>query len=204
MTLIISKILSTTILKGMPSSFVLEIPPYRKPQILKTITRSIFDRTLFVLARAISVAAPAGLIIWLMSNINISGESILSICTSFLNPFAIQFGLDGTILMAFILGFPANEIVIPIIIIMSYIGNTSLTDYNNLIELKTLLVSNGWTIKTTICMIIFTLFHFPCSTTILTIKNENNNKLWTLLAFIIPTITGLVLCFIINLIFKII
>lgn len=201
MTLIISKILSSTILKGMPSSFVLEMPPYRKPQILKTITRSIFDRTLFVLARAISVAAPAGLIIWLMSNINISGESILSICTSFLDPFAMQFGLDGTILMAFILGFPANEIVIPIII-MSYIGNTSLTDYNNLLELKTLLVSNGWTIKTAICMIIFTLFHFPCSTTILTIKKETNNKLWTLLAFIIPTITGLVLCFIINLIFN--
>ena len=203
MTLIISKILSSTILKGMPSSFVLEMPPYRKPQILKTIIRSIFDRTLFVLARAISVAAPAGLIIWLMSNINISGESILSICTSFLDPFAMQFGLDGTILMAFILGFPANEIVIPIII-MSYIGNTSLTDYNNLLELKTLLVSNGWTIKTAICMIIFTLFHFPCSTTILTIKKETNSKLWTLLAFIIPTITGLALCFIINLIFKII
>lgn len=201
-TLIISKILSCTILKGMPSSFVLEMPPYRKPQVLKVITRSIFDRTLFVLLRAISVAAPAGLVIWLMSNINISGNSILYLCTSFLDPFASLFGLDGTILMAFILGFPANEIVIPIII-MSYIGNSSLTDYNSLLELKTLLLSNGWTIKTALCMIIFTLFHFPCSTTILTIKKETNSKKWTILSFIIPTITGLFLCFIINLMFKI-
>lgn len=201
-TLIISKILSCTILKGMPSSFVLEMPPYRKPQVLKVITRSIFDRTLFVLLRAISVAAPAGLVIWLMSNINISGNSILYLCTSFLDPFASLFGLDGTILMAFILGFPANEIVIPIII-MSYIGNSSLTDYNSLLELKTLLLSNCWTIKTALCMIIFTLFHFPCSTTILTIKKETNSKKWTILSFIIPTITGLFLCFIINLIFKI-
>lgn len=202
-TLIISKILSCTILKGMPSSFVLEMPPYRKPQVLKVITRSIFDRTLFVLLRAISVAAPAGLVIWLMSNINISGNSILYLCTSFLDPFASLFGLDGTILMAFILGFPANEIVIPIII-MSYIGNSSLTDYNSLLELKSLLLSNGWTIKTALCMIIFTLFHFPCSTTILTIKKETNSKKWTILSFIIPTITGLFLCFIINLIFRLI
>ena len=138
-----------------------------------------------------------------MSNINISGNSILYLCTSFLDPFASLFGLDGTILMAFILGFPANEIVIPIII-MSYIGNSSLTDYNSLIELKSLLLSNGWTIKTALCMIIFTLFHFPCSTTILTIKKETNSKKWTILSFIIPTITGLFLCFIINLIFRLI
>lgn len=202
-TLVVSKILSSTILKGMPSSFILEMPPYRKPQIKKVLVRSIFDRTLFVLGRAISVAAPAGLVIWIMSNISIGGNSILYHCTTFLNPIAQVFGLDGTILMAFVLGFPANEIVIPIII-MSYIGNTSLTDYSSLIELKSLLINNGWTIKTAICTLLFTLFHFPCSTTMLTIKKETGSKLWTLISFLLPTLVGLILCFIVNLIFKII
>ena len=202
-TLLVSKILSCTILKGMSSSFVLEMPPYRKPQIKKVIIRSIFDRTLFVLGRAISVAAPAGLIIWLMSNINISGTSILNYCTNFLDPIASIFGLDGIILMAFILGFPANEIVIPLII-MGYMGTTTLTDYSSLLELKTLLINNGWTITTAICTLIFMLFHFPCSTTILTIKKETNSKFWTFVAFILPTFIGLLICFIINLLTKII
>lgn len=202
-TLLISKLLSSTILKGMPSSFVLEMPPYRKPQIKKVIIRSIFDRTLFVLGRAISVAAPAGLVIWLLSNITIGQNSILNYCTEFLNPIANLFGLDGTILMAFILGFPANEIVIPIMI-MSYMKTTGLTDYNSLTQLKSLLISNGWTIKTALCTLIFMLFHFPCSTTILTIKKETNSKLWTLVAFLLPTIVGLLICFIINIIFKLI
>lgn len=202
-TLLISKLLSSTILKGMPSSFVLEMPPYRKPQIKKVIIRSIFGRTLFVLGRAISVAAPAGLVIWLLSNITINQNSILNYCTEFLNPIANLFGLDGTILMAFILGFPANEIVIPIMI-MSYMKTTGLTDYNSLVELKSLLISNGWTIKTALCTLIFMLFHFPCSTTILTIKKETNSKLWTLVAFLLPTIVGLLICFIINIIFKLI
>lgn len=200
-TLLISKLLSCTILKGMPSSFVLEMPPYRKPQIGKVLVRSIFDRTLFVLGRAISVAAPAGLIIWLLSNINIGNISILNHLTTFLDPVASIFGLDGTILIAFILGFPANEIIIPIII-MSYLGNSSLTDYNSLVELKELLVLNGWTIKTAICTLIFILFHFPCSTTILTIKKETKSKFWTLISFLLPTLVGLTICFIINLIFK--
>lgn len=201
-TLIVSKLLSSTILKGIPSSFILEMPPYRKPQIKKVIIRSIFDRTLFVLGRAISVAAPAGLVIWMMSNIMINKISILSYCTEILNPIASLFGLDGTILMAFILGFPANEIVIPIMI-MGYMKTSNLTDYNSLLELKTLLVDNGWTFVTAICTLIFMLFHFPCSTTILTIKKETNSKLWTSIAFILPTIVGLILCFIINTIFNI-
>ena len=196
-TLMVSKILSKTILKGMPSSFVLEMPPYRKPQIKKVIIRSLLDRTLFVLGRAICVAAPAGLVIWVMSNVSINGISILSHCTNFLNPIANVFGLDGTILMAFILGFPANEIVIPIMI-MSYMKTASLMDYGSLLELKTLFINNGWTITTAICTLIFMLFHFPCSTTILTIKKETNSKLWTILAFLLPTITGLVICLIIN------
>ena len=196
-TLMVSKILSKTILKGMPSSFVLEMPPYRKPQIKKVIIRSLLDRTLFVLGRAICVAAPAGLVIWVMSNVSINGISILSHCTNFLNPIANVFGLDGTILMAFILGFPANEIVIPIMI-MSYMKTASLMDYGSLLELKTLFINNGWTITTAICTLIFMLFHFPCSTTILTIKKETNSKLWTILAFLLPTITGLIICLIIN------
>ncbi|HIU40873.1 MAG TPA: ferrous iron transport protein B [Candidatus Aphodocola excrementigallinarum] len=200
-TLLTSKFLSKTILKGMPSNFVLEMPPYRKPNIKKVIVRSVIDRVLFVLLRAISVAAPAGLIIWLLSNIHISGSSLFSILTNFLDPIAYVFGLDGTILMAFILGFPANEIVIPIII-MGYLNGTSITDYSSLLELKSLLVANGWTIKTAICTLIFTLFHFPCSTTILTIKKETKSNLWTIIAFVLPTIIGLILCFIINLIFN--
>ena len=200
-TLLTSKFLSKTILKGMPSNFVLEMPPYRKPNIKKVIIRSVIDRVLFVLLRAISVAAPAGLIIWLLSNIHVNGASIFSILTNFLDPAAYIFGLDGTILMAFILGFPANEIVIPIII-MGYLNGTSITDYSSLLELKSLLVTNGWTIKTAICTLIFTLFHFPCSTTLLTIKKETKSTLWTIVAFVLPTIIGLMLCFMINLIFN--
>ena len=199
-TLIISKILSNTILKGMSSSFVLEMPPYRKPQVKKVIIRSIFDRTLYVLGRAIVVAAPAGIVIWLMSNININGISILSYCTNLLDPIAQIFGMDGIILMAFILGFPANEIIIPLMI-MGYLSKTTLVDYSSLLELKNLLINNGWTIKTAICTLIFMLFHAPCSTTILTIKKETNSKLWTFISFILPIIVGLLLCFIVNLLF---
>ena len=200
-TLIVSKLLSTKLLKGMSSSFILEMPPYRKPQIKQIIIRSIFDRTLFVLARAISVAIPAGIIIWLLSNIKVGGFTILSTLTNILDPIANIFGMDGTILIAFILGFPANEIVIPIML-MGYLKTSSFSDYNNLIELKNILVNNGWTIKTAICTLIFMLFHFPCSTTILTIKKETKSNLWTFISFILPTIIGFLICFIINIIFS--
>lgn len=200
-TLIVSKLLSTKLLKGMSSSFILEMPPYRKPQIKQIIIRSIFDRTLFVLARAISVAIPAGIIIWLLSNIKVGGFTILSTLTNILDPIANIFGMDGTILIAFILGFPANEIVIPIML-MGYLKTSSFSDYNNLIELKNVLVNNGWTIKTAICTLIFMLFHFPCSTTILTIKKETKSNLWTFISFVLPTIIGFLICFIINIIFS--
>lgn len=131
MTLLVSKFLSKTFLKGVPSSFALELPPYRRPQIGKVIIRSILDRTLFVLGRAVVVAVPAGLIIWLLANITIGDISVLKHCTDFLDPFAHWFGMDGVILMAFILGFPANEIVIPIII-MSYMATGSLADMQSL------------------------------------------------------------------------
>ena len=201
-TLFISKLLSNTILKGIPSSFVLEMPSYRKPQVKKVIIRSVFDRTLFVLGRAIIVALPAGLVIWIMSNVNIFGVNILSFCTNLLDPIANIFGVDGTILMAFILGFPANEIVIPIML-MSYLNANTLMDYSSLTELKSLLITNGWTIKTAVCTLILMLFHFPCSTTILTIKKETKSLKWTIISFLLPTITGLLICFTINFIFKI-
>ena len=154
MTLIMSKLLSRTLLKGEPSSFTLELPPYRRPQIGKVIVRSILDRTLFVLGRAAAVAAPAGLIIWIMANVTVSGATLLSHCAGFLEPFAHLIGLDGVILMAFILGWPANEIVVPIII-MAYMAAGSITDYTSLASLKSLLVDNGWTWLTAICTIIF-------------------------------------------------
>ena len=201
--MLMSKILSSTILKGIPSSFTLELPPFRVPKIWKLIVRSIFDRTLYVLGRAIVVAAPAGLIIWLFANINISDSSLLSHCTTFLDPFAKFFGLDGTILMAFILGFPANEIVIPLII-MSYCATNGLNEYNNLNELKNILVLNGWTELTAINTIIFTLFHFPCSTALLTLKKESQSLKWTVLAFVCPLITGFTICLIVKLLYTLV
>ncbi|MBN1042076.1 ferrous iron transport protein B [Clostridium botulinum] len=197
MTLTISKILSKTILKGIPSSFTLELPPYRKPQVGKIIVRSIFDRTLFVLGRAIVVAAPAGLVIWLMANLNVNGLSILTHCANFLNPFAHLIGLDGYILMAFILGFPANEIVIPIII-MSYMATGSIIELSSTAQLHSLLIENGWTWLTAVCVMLFSLMHWPCSTTCLTIKKETQSLKWTAVSFLVPTITGITICFIVT------
>ena len=195
-TLLISKTLSKTILKGLPSSFTLELPPYRKPQLGKILVRSVFDRTLFVLGRAVSVAAPAGLIIWIMANINVGDASLLSHCAGFLDPFARLIGMDGYILMAFVLGFPANEIVVPIII-MSYMSKGSMMEFESLHELRELLISNGWTWLTAVCVMIFSLMHWPCGTTCWTIKKETQSLKWTLASILIPTFTGIVICFII-------
>ncbi len=197
MTLLMSRILSKTILKGLPSSFALELPPYRKPQIGRIIVRSILDRTLFVLTRAISVAAPAGLIIWLMANIQVGNMSLLSHGANFLQPFANLIGLDGYILMAFILGLPANEIVVPIII-MSYTATGNILELSSLEELRNLLVSHGWTYLTAVCVMLFSLMHFPCGTTLLTIRKETQSIKWTLISFLVPTITGIVICFIVT------
>ena len=195
MTFAISKLLSKTVLKGVPSSFTLELPPYRRPQFGKVIIRSIMDRTIFVLRRAILVSAPAGLIIWLMANINIGDSNILRLCADFLDPFASLIGLDGIILMAFILGFPANEIVIPIMI-MGYMSLGYITDFDNIYDLKKLFLDNNWTILTALCTMLFTLFHFPCLTTILTIKKETGSWKWTLYSIAIPALVGIFLCFI--------
>ena len=192
-TLIISKILSKTILKGTPSTFTLELPPYRKPKILSTIARSILDRTIFVLGRAIYITIPAGIIIWLLTNITINSSTILSYIVSFLEPVGHLIGLDGSILVAFLLGLPANEIVIPVLL-MTYSELGTITNYNSLFELKNLLTSHGWTIITAISFLIFTICHFPCGTTIMTIKKETGSIKWTILAILIPTSTGFILC----------
>lgn len=193
MTLLISKILSMTILKGIPSSFTLELPPYRRPQIGKVIVRSIFDRTLFVLGRAVAVAAPAGLVIWLMANITVGDMTVLAHLSGFLDPFARIMGLDGVILLAFILGLPANEIVVPIMI-MAYMAEGHLTDISDLGVLKGVLVNNGWTWVTAVCTMLFSLMHWPCSTTCMTIKKETQSWKWTLVSFIVPTVTGFIIC----------
>lgn len=199
-TLLVSKLLSATLLKGLPSSFTLELPPYRRPQICKTIVRSLLDRTIFVLLRAMCVAAPAGIVIWLMSNIMVNGESLCIIISNFLQPLGSLMGLDGVILLAFILGFPANEIVVPIII-MIYTASGTLVEYDSLSSLYNLFVENGWTWVTALCTMIFSLMHFPCSTTCLTIYKETKSLKWTLLSFILPTILGILLCMSINAIF---
>ena len=197
MTFVTSSVLSKTLLKGVPSSFTLELPPYRRPQYGKVIVRSIFDRTLFVLGRAITVAIPAGLVIWCLANINISGGSLLSILSNVLDPLGKLLGMDGVILLAFILAFPANEIVIPIII-MSYMSTGNLVDISNLSTLREVLVSNGWTWVTAISVMLFSLMHWPCSTTCLTVKKETSSIKWTILSIVIPTFCGVVVCLVFN------
>ena len=197
MTFVTSSVLSKTLLKGVPSSFTLELPPYRRPQYGKVIVRSIFDRTLFVLGRAITVAIPAGLVIWCLANININGGRLLSILSNVLDPLGKLLGMDGVILLAFILAFPANEIVIPIII-MSYMSTGNLVDISNLSTLREVLVSNGWTWVTAVSVMLFSLMHWPCSTTCLTVKKETSSIKWTILSIVIPTFCGVVICLIFN------
>lgn len=196
-TMGVSKLLSLTLLKGEASSFTLELPPYRSPQIGKIIVRSILDRTLFVLGRAVVVAAPAGLIIWLLANIEVGNTSLISYATNFLDPFARILGMDGIILAAFILGFPANEIVIPIMI-MLYTNTGVLTDADSLSQMLSLFTANGWTLTTALCVIVFYLMHFPCSTTCISIYKETKSLKWTLVSFFTPLLCGFLLCFIIS------
>ena len=203
MMLLASRLLSMTVLKGKPSSFTLELPPYRRPQIGKVIVRSVFDRTLFVLGRAVTVAAPAGLIIWVLANIDINGISLLKHCADFLDPAARLLGLDGVILIAFILGLPANEIVVPIII-MAYMGTGTLSEYESLAGLKSLLIANGWTPLTALNTILFSLFHWPCATSLLSIKKESGKWRWAALGFVLPTLFGVSLCLITTFIYHLI
>ncbi|WP_446897323.1 ferrous iron transport protein B [Clostridium sp. LBM24168] len=194
-TLLVSYALSRTILKGYPSSFTLELPPYRRPQIGRVIYTSIIDRTIFVLARAVVVAAPAGIITWVLANTYIGNLSILGHAAAFLQPFAHLIGLDGYILVAFILGIPANEIVLPILI-MCYLSTGSMIDFQSIDSLRHILVSHGWTGLTALNMLLFCLLHWPCATALLTIRKETGNIKWTLLSAAIPTGIAVVICFI--------
>lgn len=197
MTLFVSRLLSKTLLKGIPSSFILELPPYRRPKIGSVILRSMLDRTIFVLGRAMVIAAPAGLFIWLLANIHLKDLSLLQYCTQFCDPFGSLLGVDGVIVMAFILGFPANEIVIPIIL-MAYMSQGSLMEYESLGQLQQILVANGWTWQTAVSVMLLCLFHFPCGTTCLTIKKETGSWKWTGAAFLLPTLIGIILCILFN------
>ena len=192
-TFFVSRLLSATVLKGMPSSFTLELPPYRRPQIGRVIWRSILDRTLFILGRAAAVAAPAGLVIWILANVSIGDISLLARFSGYLDPIGRLMGMDGVILMAFILGLPANEIVIPIII-MAYTSQGTLIEPGNLSDLHTLLISQGWTWVTALCTMVFFLFHWHCSTTLMTIKKETGSLKWTCLSILLPTACGVILC----------
>jgi len=198
LTLFLSRLLSRTLLKGLPSSFALELPPYRRPQFGKVILRSVLDRTLFVLGRAVCVAAPAGVLIWLLAN-----AGLLPALTAALDPLGRLMGLDGVILAAFLLGFPANEIVIPIML-MTYLSTGVLTDYASLTELHQLLLAHGWSSVTALCFLLFSVAHHPCGTTCLTIYKETKSWKWTAAAILIPTVTGMTLCIAVNSIFQLV
>ena len=200
-TLLISYLLSKTLLKGVPSTFTLELPPYRKPQIGRILYTSIIDRTIFVLGRAILIAAPAGAFTWLLGNIYIHDLSIITHISNFLNPLAHMIGLDGFILMAFILGLPANEIVLPVLL-MSYLSTGSLTDFDSIDSLGKTLAANGWTYLTALNTMLFSLLHWPCSTTLWTIKKETGSMKWTFASFMIPTAVAFVVCFITTTVFR--
>lgn len=197
MTLLLSKLLSVTLLKGIPSAITLELPPYRKPQVLKILVRSLLDRTLFVLGRACMTAAPAGLLLWLLAQWQAGGASVLAHIAAFLDAPAHFMGMDGEILTAFFLGFPANEIVMPIAV-MLYRSQGVLTETGDTAALGGILMENGWNWVTALCTMVFMLFHFPCATTCLTIRKETGSIKWMLLGMLLPTLCGVLLCSVIS------
>ncbi|MCM1523780.1 MAG: ferrous iron transport protein B [Ruminococcus sp.] len=197
LTFAASRILSATLLKGEATSFALELPPYRRPQIGKVLVRSLFDRTVFVLGRAVTAAAPAGLILWLAARIRVGDMNILSYCAELLDPAGRFFGLDGVILIAFIMGFPANEIVLPIMM-MIYMDSSVLTETGDLAAMGEIFRANGWTGVTALCTMVFALCHFPCATSCLTVKKETGSWKWTAVSMLLPTAAGLFICMVIN------
>jgi ferrous iron transport protein B len=198
MTLIVSAVLSRTFLKGEASSFTLELPPYRRPNILQVLYTSIIDRTLFVLWRAVVMAAPAGAVIWLLSNIHVAGQSLTAWVSGWLNPIGLAIGLDGVILLAYIIAIPANEIVVPTIL-MAYTNAGMMLQVDNLPQLQQLLVGQqGWTLLTAISLMLFSLLHNPCSTTIWTIYQETKSLKWAAVSAAMPLSIAFGLLFVLN------
>lgn len=195
-TLFVSWALSKTMLRGIPSNFTLELPPYRKPQFGRLLIRSVYDRTAFVLRRAVIVAAPAGVVTWVLANIDVGGLSVLAHMAAFFDPFGRMIGLDGYIVMAFVLGLPANEIVLPILI-MGYLSSGEMIELDSMTELKNLFLAQGWTWLTALCMMLFSLLHYPCGTTMWTIARETKSAKWTLLAILLPTGIAIGVCFLV-------
>ncbi len=193
LTLFISNLLSKTLLKGEPSHYILELPPYRKPQISKVIVNSVLNRTVLVLLRAVAVAFPAGIVIWIFANVSINGENVLGLINMLFEPLGNLMGLDGKTLSAFFLGIPANEIVLPIAL-MSYVGAGEMSNIESTALIGEILVNNGWTSLTAVCYIIFSVVHFPCATALLTVFKETKSLKWTFLAFLLPTLLGVILC----------
>ena len=198
MTLAVSLVLSKTTFRKCNSTFTLELPNYRIPKFALVIKKTIKEKILYVLSRAILVSVPAGIVLWIITNCSIKGTSILIHITTFIDPIANAIGLDGIILTAFLLSFPANEIVIPIIL-MAYTNGNLLTDYSSITQLGVILSQNGWKLSTAICFCIFTLFHFPCSTTCFAIQKETRSIRWTLVSIFIPLFIGFALCYLVNL-----
>lgn len=201
-TFLSSKLLSSTVLKGEKSSFILELPPYRRPSFIRVIIRSLLEKALSVLGRAAAVAAPAGMMIWLLSNVYVDGTSLLGYFTGFLDPLGQLMGLDGVILAAFILGLPANEIVLPIAL-TAYLCSGTITDMGAVSEIGRVLTENGWSIYTAVNFIVFSVLHWPCSTTLITIKKEAKSLKWTFVSFILPTLLGFVACVLLNLLWAV-
>jgi len=194
-TFLMSWILTKTVLKGEASAFTLELPPYRRPNVGRILYTSLIDRTLFVLWRAIQTAAPAGALIWILGNIFVQNVSLANHIANFLNPFGLLLGLDGVIMLAYIIAIPANEIVVPTML-MVYMGTGMMTDLPGLTQLKTLLVDgHGWSMLTAVNLMLFSLLHNPCGTTIITIYKETKSYKWATLSVVITLGTAFLVTF---------
>ena len=196
-TLCVSKLLSATLLKGEPSSFTLELPPYRRPRVGQVLARSLLDRTVFVLLRAVTAAAPAGVLIWLASHIKVGGENLLARFAAFLDPVGRLAGMDGVLICAFLCALPAVEIMLPLAM-MGYSGGGMALEG----AISEIFTAGGWSNVTVLCVMVFTLFHFPCATTLMTIRRETGSVKWTLVSALLPTVIGYGLCVAVNLIFS--
>lgn len=186
-TLVVSWVLSKTLLKGIPTHYTLELPPYRRPKFFNTVVRASIDKSYQVLKRAVIIAAPAGVLTWVLANAYIGDTSILMYVVQFFDPIGQLLGMDGFIIMAFVLGLPANEIVLPILL-MGYLATGSLVEMEGLASLQTIFLDNGWTWLTALNVMLFALLHYPCGTTLFNIYKETRSPKWTFLAFLIPTV----------------